>query len=31
MVEIRRVSDRVMAIVLFYEEDVLRCICGYDP
>ena len=24
MVEVRRVSDRVMAVVLVFEEDVLR-------
>ena len=29
MVEIRRVSDRVMAVVLVFEEHVLRLICGY--
>ena len=31
VVEIRRVSDRMMAIVLVYEENVLRLICGYAP
>ena len=30
MVEVRRVSDRVMTLVVF-EEDVLRLICGYTP
>ena len=30
VVELRRVSDRVMTLVVF-EEDVLRLICGYDP
>ena len=25
------VSDRVMAFVLVFEEDVLRLICGYAP
>ena len=29
VVEVRRVSDRVMAVVVVYEEDVLRLICGY--
>ena len=29
MVEVRRVSDRVMTVVIF-EEDVLRLICLYD-
>ena len=29
VVEVRMVSDRVMAIVLVFEEDVLRLICGY--
>ena len=28
VVEVRRVSDRVMTVVVF-EEDVLRFICGY--
>ena len=28
VVEVRRVSDRVMTVVVF-EEDVLRLICGY--
>ena len=27
----RTVSDRVMAVVLIFEEDVLRLICGYAP
>ena len=30
MVEVRRVSDRVMTVVVF-EEDVLRLSCGYAP
>ena len=30
MVEVRRVSDRVMTVVVF-EEDVLRLIYGYAP
>ena len=30
VVEVRRVSDGVMTLVVF-EEDVLRLICGYDP
>ena len=29
MVEVRRVSDRVMTVVAVFEEDVLRLICGY--
>ena len=29
MVEVRRVSDRVMADVLVFEVDMLRLICGY--
>ena len=31
MVEVRRVSDRVMAVVLVFEEDVLKLICWYAP
>ena len=30
LVEVRRVSDTVMTVVIF-EEDVLRLICGYAP
>ena len=30
VVEVRRVSDRVMTLVVF-EKDVLRLICGYAP
>ena len=30
VVEVRRVSDRVMTVVVC-EEDVLRLICGYAP
>ena len=30
VVEVRRVSDRVMTVVVF-EEDVLRLICWYAP
>ena len=30
MVEVRRVSDRVMTVVVF-EKNVLRLICGYAP
>ena len=26
---VRRVSDRMMAVVLVFEKDVLRLICGY--
>ena len=29
VVEVRRVCDRVMALVLVFEEDVLRLTCGY--
>ena len=29
VVEVRRVSDRVMTIELCFEEDVLRPICWY--
>ena len=29
--DVRRVSDTVMAIVLVFEEDVLRLICEYAP
>ena len=31
VVEVRRVSDRVMTLVIAFEEDVLRLICGYAP
>ena len=31
VVKVRRVSDRVMAVLLVFEEDVLRLICGYAP
>ena len=31
VVEVRRKSDRVMAIVLVFEEEVVRVICGYGP
>ena len=31
VVEVRRVSDRVVAVMLPIEEDVLRMICGYAP
>ena len=30
MVEVRKVNDRVMTLVVF-EEDLLRLICGYAP
>ena len=30
VLEVRRVSDRLMTVVVF-EEDVLRLICGYAP
>ena len=29
VVEVRRVSDRVMTVVVVFEEDVLRLICGW--
>ena len=29
VVEVRRVSDRVMTAVVVLEEDVLKLICGY--
>ena len=29
MLEVRRASDRVMTIVVVFEEDLLRLICGY--
>ena len=29
VVEVRRVSDIVMTVVLVFEEDVLGLICGY--
>ena len=31
VVEVRRVSDSVIAVVLFFEEDVQRLVCGYAP
>ena len=31
MVEVRRVRDRVMTVVVVFDEDVLRLICGYAP
>ena len=31
VVEVGRVSDRVMTVVVVFEEDVLRLICGYTP
>ena len=31
VVEVRRVSDRVMTIVIVFYEDLLRLICGYAP
>ena len=30
VVDVRRVSDRVMTVVVVYEEDMLRLICAYD-
>ena len=29
MVEVGRVSDRVITVVVVFEEDVLRSICGH--
>ena len=29
VVEVRRVSDRAMAVVLAFEEDVLKILCRY--
>ena len=29
VVEVRWISDGVMAVVLVFEEDMLRWICGY--
>ena len=31
VVEIKMVSDRVMAVVTVFEEDVLKLTCGYAP
>ena len=31
VIEVRRRSDRVMAVVLVFEEEVVRVICGYGP
>ena len=31
MVEVGRVSGRVMTLVAVFDEDVLRLICGYSP
>ena len=31
VVEVGRVSDRVMTVVVVIEEDMLRLICGYAP
>ena len=30
VVEVRRVSDRVMSVMLVFEDDVLRLICWYS-
>ena len=30
VIEVRRISDRVLTVVVF-EEDVSRLICGYAP
>ena len=31
VVEVRKVSDRVMTFVVIFEDYVLRLICGYAP
>ena len=31
VVEVRRKNDRVMAMVLDFEEEVIRDICAYPP
>ena len=31
VVAVRRVSDRVMAVEVVFEEDLLMVICGYAP
>ena len=31
IVEVRRKSDRVVALVWFFEEEVIRVICSYAP
>ena len=31
VVKVRRVNDRVMAVVLVFEKYVLRLICEYAP
>ena len=31
MVEVRKASDRVIILVVVFEEDVLRLTCGYAP
>ena len=31
VVEVRRLRDRVMTLLVVFEEDVLRLICGYAP
>ena len=31
VVEVRTVSDRLIAVVLVFEKDVLRMTCGYAP
>ena len=31
VLEVRRVSERVMTVVVGFEEDVLWLICGYVP
>ena len=31
VVDVRMVSDRVMTLVVVFEEDVLSLICGYAP
>ena len=31
VVEVRRKSDKVMTLVLAFEGEVVRVICGYEP
>ena len=31
VMEVRRISDRMMTIAVVFEEDVLRLICGLAP
>ena len=31
MMEVKRINDRVLTLIVVFEEDVLRLICGYAP